>query len=165
MEGYLKLKDIMDEYVALLDKLIAFEEQKLEAVKQAKIEDLDRFLKDEQVHLLQFKGLDAKREKLQAELGYEGLTYKQIISKTEGELRQQLEDSFVVLESKTNQFKGLIRTINSCIDVKLHTIEATLERFGAEPAAKPAPQAGIYDKINTDTSAPPSGLRFKSTKA
>ena len=165
MEGYLKLKNIMDEYVALLDKLIAFEEKKLEAVKYAKIDELDRFLKEEQVHLLQFKGLDSKREKLQKELGFEGLTYKQIIAKTDGDLRQQLEDSFVVLENKTNHFKSLIRTISGCIDVKLHTIDATLEKFGAEPLAKPAQTTGIYDKINTDTSAPATGLRFKSTKA
>ena len=165
MEGYLKLKNIMDEYITLLDKLIVFEENKLEAVKNAKISELDRFLKEEQVHLLQFKGLDAKRERLQKELGFDGLTYKQIIAKTDGELRQQLEDSFVVLESKTNRFKSLINTISGCIDVKLHTIDATLEKFGAEPMVKTPQTPSIYDKINVEASAPASGLRFKSTKA
>ena len=165
MEGYLMLKDIMDEYVALLDELIVFEEGKLDAVKKGNIEDLDRFLKEEQVHLLQFKGLDSRREKLQMELGFDGLTYREIISKTNGELRQQLEESFTVLESKTNHFKGLIKTINSCIDVKLHTIDVALERFGAEPVSKPTQTTGIYDKISGDMNVPAAGLRFKSTKA
>lgn len=163
MDNYMKIKDIMEEYIKLMDKLIDFEQEKLETIKEKNTELLDKFLKEEQVYLLQLRGLDQKRETIQKELNLEGLTYRQIIDKTESSIRSELEKSYNVLSEKTNQFKELLNTIKTYIDIKLHTIDAFKEKFGAEPSQNV--QNGIYDKIaNQQSSSNNHTSKFKSTK-
>ncbi len=87
MEDYAEIRGIIDEYITLMDKLIDFEQEKLQAVKVKDLKKLDAFLKEEQAYLLKLRGLDQKREKLQKQLGAEGLTYRQIIERTEGDTR------------------------------------------------------------------------------
>lgn len=165
MNGYIEIKGIMDEYISLMDKLITFEKEKLQAIQGKKTEELDAFLKEEQAYLLQLRGLDQKREKIQKENGFEGMTYRQIIAKAQGDMQHDLDESFQQLDVKTKEFKELIKTINSYIDIKLHTIDAVMEKFGAEPPAK-TPQSGVYDRISKEQETTPMGLhKFKSTKA
>jgi len=90
MNNYAEIKEVIEEYIKLMDLLIDFEQKKLNAVKDKDIQKLDSFLKEEQVYLLKLKGLDQKREGIQKKLGVEGLTYRQIIEKTEGTLRSEL---------------------------------------------------------------------------
>lgn len=165
MDGFIKIKGIMDEYTALMDILIAFEKEKLEAVKKKKTSELDDFLKKEQAYLLQLRGLDGKREKLQKEYGFEGMTYRQLIDKAESDIKRELQESFTALSAKTNEFRNIVKTINSYIDIQLHTIDAVLEKMGA-PAPSRTEQTGIYDRIKQGQDAASGELhRFKPTKA
>lgn len=164
MNNYMEIKEIIDEYIKLMDKLIGFEQEKLKAVETKNIEHLDSFLNEEQVYLLQLRGLDQKRETILKKSGMEGLTYRQIINgidSSQSSVRSELENSFEILSVKTNQFKEIINTIKTYIDLRLHTIEAFMERFGAPPSQDAG--TGIYDKIagqsNTNNAS-----RFKSTK-
>lgn len=164
MQNFAHIQGIIDEYIELLEKLTIFEQQKLEAVSTKATEQLDNFLKEEQVYLLQLRGLDQKREKLQKDSGLEGLTYRQIIDKAQGTERTQLETSYEILSARTKVFKQTINTLKSYIDIRLHSIDEVRERFGA-PAPNTAQQDGIYNQIGSkpDTISHNSG-KFQSTK-
>nr|WP_315024610.1 flagellar protein FlgN [uncultured Aminipila sp.] len=167
MNNYVEIKEIMDEYIKLMDKLISFEQEKLEAIKDKKIDQMDMFLKEEQAYILQLRGLDGKREATQKRLGVEGLTYRQIINQieqAEDSLRVELENSYQVLSIKTKQFKEIISTIKTYIDIRLHTIDAFIEKISTAPPQ--SVQSGIYDKIaNQNDDVNNRISRFKSTKA
>ncbi len=164
-ENYQRIQEIMEEYSTLLDQLVDFEKNKLDAVKAKNLEQLDNFLKDEQVHLLSLKGLDVKREKIQNECGLEGLTYRQIIDKAPEELKAPLQASYDQISEKTSYFQELVRTINTYIDIQLHTIEAVMERIGAEKSQP----SGIYDSnAREEKAAAEANQRphsFRPTKA
>ncbi|WP_312095212.1 flagellar export chaperone FlgN [Aminipila sp.] len=162
MNNYAEIKDVIEEYIKLMDLLIDFEQKKLNAVKEKDIQKLDNFLKEEQVYLLKLKGLDQKREGIQKKLGVEGLTYRQIIEKTEGTLRSELENSYEILAVKTKQFNETLNTLKSYIDIRLHTIEEFMKQLGAEPVKNV--QTGIYDKISNNSGKAPEHY-LKSTKA
>lgn len=167
MNNYIEIKKIIDEYIKLMDKLISFEQEKLEAIKSKNVDQLDTLLKGEQAYLLQLRGLDQKREATQKQLGIEGLTYREIIGRidrTEDSLRNDFKSSYELLSIKTKQFKEIINTIKTYIDIRLHTIDAFMEKVSTAPSQ--SVQTGIYDKIasqNDDINSQIS--RFKSTKA
>lgn len=167
MNNYIEIKMIIDEYIKLMDKLIRFEQDKLEAIKSKHTEQLDAFLKEEQAYLLQLRGLDQKREATQKQLGIEGLTYRQIIGQidqTEDSARSDFESSYELLSIKTREFKEIINTIKTYIDIRLHTIDAFMEKVSAAPSQNV--QTGIYDKISSQNNTINSQIsRFKSTKA
>ena len=165
MSRYMAVKEIMDEYISLMDKLIEFETEKLNAIKINKAKDLDKFLKEEQVLLLQLRGLDVKREKFLRENGLEGKKYREIIDLAEGEEKGELDKSFSILSAKTKDFKSLIRTINSYIDIKLHTIDAVIDKLGGTPSQR-GEKMGVYDRINKGQEDTANAVhRFKPTKA
>lgn len=167
MNNYIEIKMIIDEYIKLMDKLIHFEQDKLEAIKSKQTEQLDAFLKEEQAYLLQLRGLDQKREATQKQLGIEGLTYRQIIGQidqTEDSARSDFESSYELLSIKTKEFKEIINTIKTYIDIRLHTIDAFMEKVSVAPSQNV--QTGIYDKISSQNDTINSQIsRFKSTKA
>lgn len=163
MNNYIEIKKIMDEYIELMDKLISFEQEKLIAVETKNIELLDDFLKEEQAYLLQLRGLDQKRETTQKQLGIEQLTYRQIIDKVDVSLKHEFETSYEILSEKTKQFKEIVNTIKTCIDVRLHTIDAVKEKFIDLPFENK--ELGIYDKVLNKTKKTHSQPRkFESTK-
>ncbi|QAT42018.1 flagellar export chaperone FlgN [Aminipila luticellarii] len=145
MEDYAEIRGIIDEYITLMDKLIDFEQEKLQAVKVKDLKKLDAFLKEEQAYLLKLRGLDQKREKLQKQLGAEGLTYRQIIERTEGDTRIEMENSYNILSEKTKQFNELLSTLKTYIGIRLHTIDEVMKQFGNE--SMQTDQTGIYDRI------------------
>lgn len=163
MNNYIEIKKIMDEYIELMDKLISFEQEKLIAVETKNIELLDDFLKEEQAYLLQLRGLDQKRETTQKQLGIEQLTYRQIIDKVDVSLKHEFETSYEILSAKTKQFKEIINTIKTYIDIRVHTIDAFMEKFNVAPSQNA--QTGIYNKIaNQSSSITNNNSKFQSTK-
>lgn len=165
MSNYNEIQLIMEEYTSVMDKLIVFENNKLQAIDEKNNELLDKFLKDEQVYLLQLKGLDQKRETLQKKLGIEGLTYRNIIDITDIDHKSDMEATYQILASKIEEFKNLTEAIKTYIDLRLHTIDALMEKFGAAPIRDS--QSGIYDRISgqseNNVGSGHSGM-FQSTK-
>lgn len=161
MNNYMQIKDIIDEYIKLMDLLINFENEKLEAVKMKDINKLDTFLKEEQVYLLKLRGLDKKREDIQKNMGFEGMTYREIIQTSEGSLRSELENSYGILSAKTQQFNQILNTLKTHIDIRLHTIDTFMKRVGVEPSKNA--QTGIYDSISRNEEKAPE-YHIKSTK-
>ncbi len=172
MEQLKEIKDIMEEYIELLEALTEFEQRKFDALKAKDMEKLDTFLKEEQVHFLQLRGLDSKREKLLKEAGLEGKTYRQLLDLVEPSLKQEFQHSFDILSDKTDQLKDLIRTINIHIELQLHTIDTFRDRLAEAGHIKKSDlnsriESGIYSDSGRNSAGhtePSSGHIFKSRK-
>lgn len=161
MENYKEVKSIIEEYIHLMDELIAFETKKLQVIANKDMDSLNKYMKEEQVYLLQLRGLDQKREAAQVKSGVAGLTYRQIIEKLDGSDKNEMEQLFQTLSTKTKEFKKTISTIKSYIDVKLHIIDTVMEKLGGNLTSTPT----VYNASGAQLSNTklPNG-RFESTK-
>ena len=81
--------DLLEKLVLLFDDLTEVEQTKLEAVTKKDIDTLNDCMKEEQAYLLQFRGLDKKREERLA-----------FIEKIEEQLKKQLKIQHIEAEIK-----------------------------------------------------------------
>ena len=81
--------DLLEKLVLLFDDLTEVEQTKLEAVTKKDIDTLNDCMKEEQAYLLQFRGLDKKRESIQKDLGFENMKFSQIITNIKDKQYQQ----------------------------------------------------------------------------
>lgn len=161
MNIYEQILEQMREYSDLFDTLIDFEQKKFEAVKENNLDVIDEFLKTEQVYLLKVRGLDGKREEILKKSGFEGYTFRQLINDAEGGVRDELEILFGELEKKTENFKKLMDSLNSFVDMKLFSVEEALERIREFEGKS---EGTMYEKDAKNQVKVPQA-RFKSTKA
>lgn len=133
MTTILDLNNIVLSLIELLGNLIKIEQDKLKAVTSNDLDTLNACIKNEQVEVLKLKGLDKKREQIQADLGYKNLTFKEIISLLPAEQKEQSQKLYDTLQQTTNEFNELNNSVKTAIDVNLHTINTTLSKLNISP--------------------------------
>lgn len=162
MENYKEIKSIIDEYINLMDKLVAFEKEKLEVISRKDIDLLNTYMKEEQVYLLELRGLDQKREAAQEKCGVAGLSYRQIKEKMSGSEQNEIQEAYQLLTLKTTEFKKTISTIKSFIEVKSHIIDNVIQKLGGKSGDTSNTYGLSGAQIGTSKVL---SSRFQSTKA
>ena len=147
---------VIKETLALFDELLSLEGKKINAIAENDITLLDQYMNDEQVYLLQMRGLDYKREKMQEQLNAAGLTFRQMIDNFNSPEKESLISLYEELSSKSSELKEAITGTKRFIDLHLNSISALLEKLeGSE---------GVYNKSGEkEPKEPPA--RFAPTKA
>ncbi|WP_313528399.1 flagellar protein FlgN [Anaerotignum sp.] len=115
--------------IELLETLITIEQDKLKAISTNDLDALNSCIKNEQVEVLKLRGLDKKREQIQAELGYENLTFREIIKLLPEDQQAESKKLFITLQQTTDQFNEINSSIKTALDVNLHSINTTLSKL------------------------------------
>lgn len=133
MAEYRKLISLMDELISLFREIIELENNKLDAIAVNDVQKIEEFMKDEQVMTLKLKGLDSKRDAVQAACGLDGLTLKEIVGKV------QSPDAEILAE-KDEQLRFLVeelQTATACtqkfIELHLHSLDMLLAQLDEPP--------------------------------
>ena len=126
MQNYL---GFLTELNQALDTLTALEQRKLKAVQNNDLQTLDQCMKQEQALLLKLRGIDKKRESIQKDLGFENLTFTQIIEKAPLSHKKQLSEIFDTLNLKLDRYKDIFTNTQNAIEINLHNINKKLESF------------------------------------
>ena len=79
MENNAKLRDILIETNSFLKEITDLEKKKFDFVLKNNISRVEECMKSEQAMMLKLRGLDRKREAVQKELGFENMSFKEII--------------------------------------------------------------------------------------
>ena len=146
----------LNDTLTLFDELITLENKKVDAIAENDVTQLDQYMNDEQVFLLQMRNLDFKREKTQGQLGVPGLTFRQLTEKFEGAEKETLDSLYEALSSKTAELKEAISGTKKLIEMHLSSISAVLEKIEGNE--------GVYNKSGEkEPKEPPK--RFTPTKA
>lgn len=162
MNIYEEILGQMQEYSAIFDVLIDFEQEKFEAVKDQKLETLDGYLKKEQAYLLQVRGLEVRREELLKKAALpQTHTFRQIINDAEGDIKGDLQNLYQELDDKIARFKNILESVNEYIDLKLFSVEGALDKIREFEGQK---EPKLYDK-NAKKTVQRAKTRFESTKA
>ncbi len=123
------LMDILKEIDDLLIEMKADAQKKFDAAVNHRISELENCMKKEQALILRLRGLEQKREKLQAQMGCEHLTFHQIIEKQPPESREPLEKLFLQMQEHLKQYQEVAKNAENALEVNLHRIDRTLEQL------------------------------------
>ncbi len=135
--------DLLENLILLFDDLTDVEEIKLEAVKNKDMDKLNDCMKEEQVYLLQFRGLDKKRESMQKELGFENMKFAQIIANIKDkQYREEFDDIYRTLRETMNYYQQLHNSAKSIIEFNLTSIDKAIEILKQQTPSVPQGNQG-----------------------
>lgn len=124
---------IVHALIDLLKTLMGIEQEKLQAITQNDLEKLDACIKEEQAQVLKLRGLDRKRDLLLVRMGYENLSFKEIIEVLPQEDRAESRQLYNELQKATEDFNSVNASVRTALEVNLHNINATLESLKVPP--------------------------------
>ena len=102
-----QLMKVFSQTIQFIDEITEVENIKFQAALKNNIAKVDDCMKQEQVLLLKLRGLDKKRDAAQKALGYENLTFKQIIEKAPESDKEKLNEIFNYIEKKLKLYKEI----------------------------------------------------------
>ena len=129
---------ILSQLTGVVTRLADIEEQKAEAAAQKQHSLIDPLLREEQPLILSLRGLEKQRMEQSAVLGWEGLTFRQILDTADAEQKAALTPLFTELQEKTNRLRQTRETSDRMIRVCMRELEYITSRLeqttgGKEP--------------------------------
>ncbi len=128
-----KTQDLFDDFISvikettlLLGDIAQVETDKAEAASLKQHHLLDGYIQAEQAQILKLRGLEQRRLRLARELGWDSLTFRQILVsaplRQSGRLRPLFED----LEQQLMQLRDSRMAAEQIIKVRLHELDVAL---------------------------------------
>lgn len=129
----------LDDFKAVVGDLTSFledfnqtEREKLDAVQRNLVTFVEEAMKKEQASILKLRGLDKKRESIQKDLGWEGMSFQQILSQVNDVDRAELKPLFEKLNASLHQFNDARDSAQKALEINLHHINMLLAQKAAE---------------------------------
>jgi len=126
------LFSLLKSVIALFDKLLATESDKLNAIAANDVDKLDEYMRVEQAFTMELRSLDAKREKLQAELGFEGYSLSEIVDAVPRGESDILCGLMEVLRQRTEELTAAVNCTKNLIELHLNSLDLVLESMGSQ---------------------------------
>lgn len=132
MHNFNDFKAIIGNLIALIEEFNKLETEKLKAVQLNRITFVEEAMKKEQAAIMKLRGLDKKREAIQKDLGWEGLTFQQILSQVTVVEKEELQPLFEQLSGNVQQFDDTRDSAQKALEITLHHINTAIARKAAE---------------------------------
>ncbi len=144
---------VIRELAVLSGDIATVEERKAEAAVQKRHQLFDGFIQKEQAQILKLRGLEQRRIRMAKELGWESLTFRQILDKAEPEQKESLSPLFAELEHKLKRLGQSRQSAERIIKVRIREIETAISRT----------QGGSYDNGGSAGPNAPMHNKMKDT--
>lgn len=132
-------RDLLEEFASSIEQLAhtiegiaRIEEEKAETASLGQHDRMDGILKREQVYLLKLRGLEQKRLRLAEAMGWKGLTFRQILSRSTAEQAGRLSPLFTRLDSQIRHLREVKDTAERMIQVRLREFNQILSSTPGE---------------------------------
>ena len=152
--SYLELLETLRTKIEALSEL---SKKKIEAAEKDDLMALNEVIKQEQALSLAFRGLELSREKLQKEMGIQGIALSQLESRYPLEMRENARQAVAALQEEYQSYQGVAKTARGVLEHNLYEVERVIASMGgaaAETSQDAAPKAG-YARPAAETVAPP----------
>ncbi|WP_206459615.1 flagellar protein FlgN [Anaerovorax sp. IOR16] len=123
MNDILNFCNVMKDITRLLDSVISLENKKLEFIAANNITELDVIMKEEQAIILQFRGLEKKREQVQVDLGLSSLTFREMIEQSPSPNKETLSRVYQEMNEKMKEVKAVTDCTKKYIELHLHSLD------------------------------------------
>ena len=131
---------VLEQLCTVLEQLCQVEADKLTVISADRPDQLESLLNDENVLLLQLRGLDKKRSDLLRKSGLEGLTFRQILMQEDSEeVVALLSPILERLSSQAEKLKKIKGGTDRLIRIRMKQLEQRLS--GAKQS-----DPHVYDK-------------------
>lgn len=128
MHNFSDFVKILTEMTDFFTESADIERQKLKAAQKKRITFLEDYMKKEQVMILKVRGFDKLREDIQRDLGFEGLSLKQITERCSEEERKILIPLSENLNQQVKLFRDTCDSVKETLELNLHTVTAILNQ-------------------------------------
>lgn len=146
-----KTQELFDDFISviketaeLVGQIAQVEADKAEAASLRQHHLLDGYIQEEQAQILKLRGLDQKRSRLAQNLGWDSLTFRQILAKAPLRQSGQMRPLFDELEQQLMRLKDSRDAAEQIINVRLHELDVALAGY----------TAGSYDNAGNVHSGP-----------
>lgn len=118
--------EVMKQLIETVDILTQMEVQKAHAAANSQHNLIAGFLNPEQAQILKLRGLEQKRIRLAQALGWEGLTFRQILEQLESSRKECLSPLFAQLETGVKRLTDTRTSADRVIQLRLRELEAAI---------------------------------------
>ncbi len=125
MEEY---KKILEEMTNVFHELTSIASVKLEAASKNRVTTVEECMKKEQPIVMKLRGIEQKREKLQAQLGYDGLAFREIIDTVGDGEKEELLPVYDGLSRAIQMFQKINDDVEQAIRLNLRDIDRALNK-------------------------------------
>lgn len=100
-----EFRTLMEEYIAFLEESVEREKEKYAALVSYDPKRTDKVVAEQQAANMRLAQLEECREEAQRQAGWEGLTFRQILERTDGAEKDTLTDLFERFENAVNEIR------------------------------------------------------------
>lgn len=126
----------LEQLLGLMVSISELEEAKAEAASTRQHQKIDGFLKEEQALILKLRGLEQLRMKQAGALGWQGLTFRQILERADGGQKELLSPLFDKMNSQLRRLTDSKDSADRILRLRLKELEEALAG---------APQPHLHD--------------------
>ena len=105
MAGRTEFRTLMEEYIAFLEESVEREKEKYAALVSYDPKRTDKVVAEQQAANMRLAQLEERREEAQRQTGWEGLTFRQILERTDGAEKDTLTGLFERFENAVNEIR------------------------------------------------------------
>lgn len=132
MDRLTSLYTVLNNVMSLFDRLLIAENAKLDAIAVNDVDKLDECMRCEQAFTMELRSLDAKRESVQAGLGFDGMTLSEIIAALPSDQTQKLSGIMEELQQRTDELTVAVSCTKNLIELHLQSLDLVLESMGSQ---------------------------------
>lgn len=151
-ETFEEFTSVIRDLTELTASISQVEEAKALAASEKRHEKLDGYIQKEQAYILQLRGLEQKRIRLAASLGWESLTFRKILETAGPDQKECLEPLFYGLEQQLQMLEQSRKSSEQIINVRLHELQVLLAQK----------EGGSYDDAGNINLNSPSHAKLKN---
>lgn len=101
-------------------------------------------MKKEQAEILVLRGLERKQQEIQSQMGFTGLTFREMIDRAPEQEKAELEKAYSRLSESLDLFQKTTQSVKQAIDLNLHAIHRPLEKVDAKQTRSFTSRKAIY---------------------
>ena len=152
-QGAQKLLDMLKRHLAFYQEYLVFLQSKLAIMANNQLEELDAFVKEEEVFFLRAKGIERERMQVQEELGAQDQTFRELIPSFPEELQAEGQTAFRAFSDTLLDIKATNLQCKSMAELRLHRIQSAIQTLehsrnaGKESKAAPDAKGFVSKKI------------------
>lgn len=118
--------EVLRQLTDVVNDLAQIEGQKAQAAAYSQHHLINGFLNPEQAQILKLRGLEQKRMKFAEELGWKGLTFRQILEQADNEQKELLSPLFAELDREVKRLTSAKDSADRAIKLRLRELETAI---------------------------------------
>lgn len=119
-------KEVLQKLILLFQELTAVESKMLEAAGNRKMAELENLMIKEQASVMQLRGLEKEKDRIQESLGFEAMSFRQILEKISEDDRADILPLFDEMSRTVQMFQEIHENLTVLMQVNLRQIDKVI---------------------------------------